>query len=188
MTAALKLISHADYLAWEETATSKSEYYRGQVYAMAGGTINHNRIARNVVTSLSARLPRRCEAFTSDMKVRVDAHDLDTYPDGMVICGKPQFFENRKDMITNPAVIFEVFSDSPQSDVRGKRFEFYRALDSFKDYVLLDQARVHIDHYHKLASDRWEWTILNQLDQSLHIHAIQVDLPVEALYDYVDWS
>lgn len=188
MSAVLKRTSHADYLAWEENATSKSEYYRGQVYAMAGGTINHNRIAGNIYHALRGGLPRRCEAFTSDMKVRIDAHDLDTYPDAMVICGKPQFFENRQDMITNPKVIFEVLSDSTQGYDRGRKFEFYRALASFEDYVLLDQTRVHIEYYHKLANGRWEMTIFNQLDQNLHLHAIQVDLPVEALYDYVDWS
>ncbi len=188
MSAVLKLITHTEYLAGEEIATTKSEYYRGQVYAMAGGSINHNRIARNVVTSLTTRLPRRCEAFTSDMKVRIDTHDLDTYPDAMVICGKPQFFAERKDMVTNPKVIFEVLSDSTQSYDRGKKFEFYRALASLEDYVLLDQARVYIEYYHKLANGHWEMTILNQLEQSLNLHSLQVDLPVEALYDYVDWS
>lgn len=189
MSAVLKLISHTDYLVGEEIATSKSEYYRGQVYAMAGGTINHNRIGGNVYHTLRGSLKgRRCEAFTGDMKVRIEAHDLDTYPDAMVICGKPQFFADRKDMITNPKVIFEVLSDSTQSYDRGKKFEFYRTLISFEDYVLLDQARVYVEYYHKLANGHWEMTILNQLDQTLTLQSLQIDLPVEALYDYVDWS
>ena len=70
----------------------------------------------------------------------------------------------------------------------GKKFEFYRAIASLEDYVLLDQSRVYIEYYHKLANGHWEMTILNQLDQSLNLHSLQVDLPVEALYDYVDWS
>ena len=89
MSAVLKLITHTEYLAGEEIATTKSEYYRGHVYAMAGGSINHNRIAGNIYHTLRGSLKgRRCEAFTSDMKVRIDTHDLDTYPDAMVICSK----------------------------------------------------------------------------------------------------
>ena len=156
---------------------------------MAGGTINHNRIAGNVYHATRSNFKgKRCEAFNSNMKVRIDEHDLDTYPDAIIICGKPQMFEDRKDMVTNPKVIFEVLSDSTKSDDRGTKFEFYRALASFEDYVLIDQTRVYIEYYHKLANGRWEMTIINRLDQTLHLRSIQIDLPVEALYDYVDWT
>lgn len=177
-----------EYLALEAAADSKSEYYDGVIYAMAGGSFNHDMISGNSYAALHefAR-GGPCLAFTSNMKLRVEAHNLYLYPDAMLLCGKPKFEKNRTDVLLNPALLVEVLSKSTEHYDRGKKFEYYRTLSTFQEYLLIDQERVYVEHYHRLHIGRWEYTILTDLDEVIKLQSINLEIPVRRLYEQVDW-
>jgi Uma2 family endonuclease len=178
-----------EYLALEEKADYKSEYYNGEIFAMAGGSYNHNVIAGNLYAALNQFVESKpCTAFTSDMRLFVEEAELYTYPDVMVVCGRPQFAQNRIDTLTNPIVIVEVLSRSTRGYDRGQKFEFYRTIETFEDYVLIDQDRVHIEYFHKLADGRWILAVFNTLEATLTIESIDFEIPLSRIYHKVDWS
>ena len=154
---------------------------------MTGGSVNHNRIARNVLTTLDTELRHTmCEAFGSDMRVLVEAHGLYTYPNVIVVCGGVTLVENRNDTVTNPRVIVEVLSPSIQDYDRGEKFGFYRAIPTLQEYVLIHQNKPHIEHHDK--QDRgWLLTDLESLEDTLTLQAIDVEIPLHRIYARVDW-
>jgi len=177
------------YLQQEETATTKSEYLAGELFPMAGGTSNHNRIAVSVCSMLDSLLEvGRCEVFNSDLKLWVEAYELFTYPDAMVVCGPTQYFPYRTDTILNPVVIVEVLSKATRSLDQGEKFVWYRSLPTLQDYVLIDQYRVHVDSYHKVANGQWLLTEYTSLDDVITLESVNVEIPVRQLYRRVDWS
>jgi Uma2 family endonuclease len=175
--------THEEYFVLEEQSDAKHEYYQGQIFAMSGGSINHNRIAVNVLTELSNGLQTTsCEPFNSDLRVYISAHNLFTYPDISVICGEPQFYQNRTDVITNPIVIVEVLSPSIKDYDRGQKFEFYRTLPTLQDYVVIHQSQILIEYHHRVGINRWLLTEYTELDQTLVIQAIEFSLPLRRIY------
>lgn len=177
-----------EYLASEEKADYKSEYYDGEIFAMAGGSYNHNIITGNIYAALHQFLAAKpCTVFTSDMRLLVEQNGLYTYPDVMVICGQARFVPNRTDTIANPVFIAEVLSKSTQEYDRGFKFESYRSLDSFQDYLLIDQERIHLEYYHKQADDQWLLTELKSTAQTLNIRSISFEIPISQIYQKVDW-
>ena len=119
----------AEYLAWERDQPQKHEYYRGEVFAMAGATREHNLIVMNLGAELRAALrDRPCEAYPSDMRVRIPATGLYTYPDVTVVCGRPEFEDGVLDTLLNPQLLAEVLSTSTEAYDRGGKFEQYRTL------------------------------------------------------------
>jgi Uma2 family endonuclease len=183
-----KLYAPDEYLALEEAATYKSEYFHGEIFAMTGGSANHNRISGNVHTVLNNGLrSTRCETFNSDMRLLVKAHSLYTYPDTMVICGRIEFAKDCNDTVINPTVLVEVLSPSTQDHDRGQKFEFYRTLDSFQDYLIIHQDRVYIEYHHKLADKRWVLTEFSDIEASLTLQSLNFEIPLRRIYERVDW-
>ena len=182
-------LSPADYLIHEAQATSKSEYLAGDLYPMVGGSANHNRIAVSLCSTLDARLDAgRCEVFSSDLKLWVPEYELFAYPDAMVICRSVQYYPGRTDVVLNPTVIAEVLSRSTRSLDQGEKFTWYRSIPTLQDYLLIDQYRVHVDCYHKLANGRWLLTEYASLDDVIALESINVEAPMRQLYQRVDWS
>ncbi|RIK39477.1 MAG: hypothetical protein DCC55_17965 [Chloroflexi bacterium] len=183
-----QLYTPEEYLALEESAEHRSEYYQGQICAMAGGTFNHEVIAGNFYAALHRyALNGKCVAFTSNMRLLVERRGLYTYPDAMLVCGKPQFAPNRTDVILNPLILVEVLSKSTRAYDRGDKFEFYRSIPTFQDYVMVDQDRVFIEYYHKLGAQRWVLTEIDDPATVLTLQSIKLDIPVSQLYNQVDW-
>lgn len=181
-------ISYEAYIEQEKTADYKSEYFAGEVFLMAGGSPNHNRISRNVTTELDIGLRgSQCEAFNSGQRVRVKSNGLGTYPDAMVVCGQIELDEIDKQAITNPIVLIEVLSPSTKDYDQGGKFELYREIDSFRDYVTIHQDRVHVAYWHKGDDGRWVLTETRDLNATIHLESINFDLPVRRLYERVDW-
>src|SRR2546423_718598 len=106
-----KYKSIEEYLELDEKSPEKSEYYQGEIFAMAGASFAHNQIVRNTLTAIDNYLKdTKCQIFPSDLKVHIEANSLFTYPDLSIICGKPEFWHNRTDIVTNPSVMIEVLS------------------------------------------------------------------------------
>ena len=174
------------YLAMEERSDTKSEFYRGEIFAMAGASIDHNTIAGNVFAALHRHLRGKpCRPFTSDMRLLVQSNGLYTYPDVTVVCGEPLFFEGRTDTVMNPTLLIEVLSESTKDYDRGFKFELYRALTSLADYLLVDSAKVHVEHYHRLEDGRWTLQEYNDPSQSIELAAIDFSISIADLYERV---
>ncbi|MDZ7336626.1 MAG: Uma2 family endonuclease [candidate division KSB1 bacterium] len=181
-----KYYSPEEYLALEETAEYKSEYYRGEIFALAGTSVNHNQIIVNTVSKLSNRLDEKCRAFTTDVRLWIDEKDLFTYPDIMIVCGKIEFYPGRDDTITNPLVIIEVLSESTKNYDRGEKFVFYRAIPSFKEYILIDQYTVHVEHFYIGEQGKWVLTEYDNPDDILKFTKIDFQISLREIYHRVE--
>lgn len=186
---ALKFITIEDYLSLEETAEEKHEYYRGEIFAMAGGTIAHNRLVRNALTAIDEFLAgKNCEVFPSDLKVHNEANSLFTYPDISIVCGEPQKWQDRNDTITNPVVIIEVLSESTQLYDRGQKFKLYRSIPSLKEYLLVSSLEYMVEHFTKQAEDAWNFRELSNPEDQLTIESIGFSCPIIELYRNVSFE
>ena len=175
-----------EYLAIERKAEYKSEYFNGEMFAMAGASEPHVSIVANVMYLLVGQLRGRpCKAYSNDLRVQVGPTGLYTYPDVVVICGQPQFADAERDMVLNPILIVEVLSDSTQDYDRGRKFEQYRSLSSFKEYVLIAQDRCHIEHFVRQPDNRWLLAETNKIEDTLHLSSIDCTLALTEVYDKV---
>jgi Uma2 family endonuclease len=148
-----------EYVRLEEYANLKHEFLDGQIYAMAGGTLEHSAMATSVSTALSVQLRGRgCEVFNSDARVRVIATGLDTYPDVSVACGPIERDSGDKHAMTNPIVIVEVTSDSTEDYDRGKKLEHYKRIPSLREVVIVSHRRPHIEVHRRGSSGEWTTT------------------------------
>ncbi len=186
---AKKYLTVQEYLALEEDAEYKSEYYHGEIFAMAGGSINHNQIVMNIGTQLNQAYPHhKCRAFATELKLWIEEIDLFTYPDLMIICDKPQFYPGRTDIILNPLIIIEVLSKSTEAYDRGKKFQFYRSIPSFQEYILIDQSSIHIDQFYINSQDKWMLTDYNDIKDTLKFSKIDFEIPLEKIYHLIDFE
>lgn len=184
----LKTITPDEYLKRERKAAQKSEYYAGEVFAMAGATPNHNRIARNVLTELNEGLRgQKCETFGSDQRLYIKKNGLYTYPDVMAVCGRIEFDSRDKDSITNPVLIVEVLSPSTANYDRGGKFELYRDIPTFAEYVLIHQDKIHIEHHLRDDRGRWLLTEYKESQAELPFESVGLSIPLARVYERVDW-
>lgn len=179
----------AEYLEAERQADYKSEFYQGHIYplyggdpirGMSGATVNHNRIARNLLTEITQHFKGRpYEAFGSDMKVRVDLADCFFYPDVSGLCGPINFHDDKKDVYLNPAFIIEVLSDSTASFDRGKKFKSYQNIPTLKEYVIVSQKKPAVEVFKK---DGPQWTSRLHHEGSLVLDSVSCEIPFEEIY------
>ena len=176
-----------EYLAVERQAECKSEYYAGDIFAMAGASRWHNVIVANVVGELRSQLKGRpCITYPSDMRVKISPTGLYTYPNVTVVCGEAQFEDTQQDTLLNPTLIVEVLSDSTEAYDRGGKFAHYRKLASLMEYVLIAQTKPHVEHYVRQPDNRWLLAEADSLHQTLHLPSIDCHLVLAEVYDKVD--
>lgn len=182
-TASIIRYTPQQYLARERAGEYRSQYYRGKLFAMAGGNERHSRISVNLVWRLAQRLEGgSCEVLDKDMRIKVAANGLYTYPDASVVCGGAQFEDEQRDTLLNPTVIFEVLSPSTADYDRGTKFELYRALGSLREYIVVAQEDPFIERHVRQADDSWLLTEVRGIEQSLAIAAIGCTLALEEIY------
>ena len=187
-TARKPYLTPEEYLAMERQAETKSEYFNGEVFATAGASESHNLIVANVLSILIVGLRGRpCKAYASDMRVRVEATGLYTYPDASVVCGRPQFADQRRDTLTNPTAVFEVLSSSTESYDRGAKFAHYQMLESLTDYVLISQDEAKVEHFARQPGDQWLLSTYKGLEAIALLPSIGCELPLAEIYDKVEW-
>lgn len=187
--AAHKHLTPEEYLAREDAAEYKSEYYQGEIFAMAGGSDAHNTIALNLVEGLRASLrSKNCKLFMSDMKVWIKPAEAFAYPDLVVVCGAPNYYEGRKDIVTNPLVLIEVLSESTKNYDHGEKFQLYRSLPSLREYLLIDQYSMHVEQYYREAKFRWILTEHFGKDESVKFSSVEVEIALGAVYHGVEFT
>ncbi|MYH83425.1 Uma2 family endonuclease [Candidatus Poribacteria bacterium] len=171
-----------EYLAFERKAATKHEYLNGQIVAMSGASFAHNFITVNIATHLNIQLMNgECRVATSDMRVKVTEIDSYFYPDVVVVCGEPVPEDNVFDTLLNPTVIVEVLSPSTETYDRGEKFEHYQQIDSLKDYILISQDKIHVEHYCRQGS-RWLQTEFQELSDVLSLRSIDCELRLQDVY------
>ncbi len=177
------------YLALEETAEDKNEYLDGEIIPMTGGSTNHNQIAGNLYIALTLALKKQnYRIFIGDVRLWVPKVRLYTYPDVMVILGKPEYHNNRTDMITNPQVIVEVLSKSTKNYDRGDKFKLYKTIPSFREYILIDQTQINVEQYSKTENKRWLYSEYDEEDTALVFNSFEVEVPLSDIYEKVNFE
>ena len=138
-------MSEAEYLAFEEKSDIRHEYVNGYVYAMTGGSFRHNKVCFNAGRLLGNQLvDKDCDIVLNETRVKVESRKVFyRYPDITIICGEPQFFDNRVDTVTNPIVLIEVLSQSTEIEDRNEKLEEYLKIDSLKDSSSEAPTRTH---------------------------------------------
>jgi Uma2 family endonuclease len=186
--AALKHISEEEYLALEIDAEEKHEYLDGRIFAMAGGSPEHALISSNVgraLGNLSGDGP--CRVYSSDLRVKVEATGLNTYPDVTVACGELRRTTRKPQAATNPTIIVEVLSDMTREYDRGEKWRHYQALESLTDYVLVWQNKARVEHYARIEGGAWAYRLFEGLDKSLRIDSLDGDLSLAEVYRGVEF-
>ena len=184
MIAALKSTGFTpqDYFAWEELQQERHEYFDGEVYAMAGGTLVHADIALNIATIVKQNLADGCKVRNSDAKVGISEKGPFTYPDVSVSCDDRD--RTAQQFIQFPCLIVEVLSPSTEAYDRGGKFRLYRQLISLQEYVLVSSETQSVEVFRRLGSGRWELTIYNEGD-TVTLESIGLTISLEAFYQNV---
>ncbi|WP_221394035.1 Uma2 family endonuclease [Dyadobacter sp. NIV53] len=181
---AQKYLSETEYLERERLAEFKSEYYKGEVFAMAGAKYNHNRITQNLSgIAYNFFMGKSCNTFSSDMRTHIPSNSLYTYPDFIIVCGKNEFLSSQKDTLLNPHVIIEVLSESTEAYDRGEKFQLYRDIPSLKEYVLINSRKLGMEVF--LKNDEGSWVLSSEaysMDKHIEIRSVNLTLPVRDVY------
>jgi Uma2 family endonuclease len=192
MTAKPKIkLSPETYLKQERQAEFKSEYYNGEVYAMAGASRNHNQITSNIVVSLGRQLAKLpCSVYSSDMKVRTRTADLSkySYPDVVLSCDEELFESDKGDVLLNPQIIIEVLSDSTEAYDRGLKFFHYQLISSLQEYLLVSQHYCRVEHYQRRADKQWIYSEFHTMEESVSLATLACSLTVSEIYHRVAWE
>lgn len=186
---AQSIYTEEDYLRMEEKASYKSEYFRGEIFMMAGGTPNHNRVKENLSVEIGITLKskRSCRSYSSDQRIHIPENSLYTYPDVVVVCGPNQYSAQNSNTITNPSVVIEVVSQGSGSYDRGDKFRLYRDIESLQEYILVNSLNVGVEIYRRTEDNHW---LLAQdaykLTDSVTIQSIDATLLLLDLYAGTD--
>lgn len=183
-TYGLRYYKETEYLEMEWSADVKHEFYKGEIFAMAGAGESHNFIFSNVFSILGPHLRKsRCRPFGSDMRVHIPENSLFTYPDISVFCGdiKRSAFDN--DTAVGPSVLIEILSPSTRNYDKGPKRRLYQAIPDLNEYILIDTECVSVEVYRRTENGIWHREAHSQLSQSLFISTVQLSLPLEEIYE-----
>lgn len=179
-----KTYTVAEYLEHEARAGERYEFYDGEIRPMPGGTIDHNRITRNVIQHLSNILDERSgyEVFGSDQKVYLPHYHFYLYPDAIVVAESPVQAEHDAQAILNPVLIVEVLSPSTEAYDRQQKFLEYRSLPSFREYALVRQNAPEVLTFFREEPDLWREALVEGLDREVFFRSLEVRLALNQIY------
>ena len=182
-------LSADEYLARERVANHKSEYYFGEAFAMAGASFEHNQIEQNIARILGNQLLERpCQVIGSNLRVECSPGQGYSYPDAVVVCGKPQFRAGTFDVLLNPQLLIEILSPTTEAFDRGAKAALYRAMPTLTDYVLIAQTEPRVEHFHREEAGYWRFTESAGLDAILSLPSIACELPLRGVYAKVEFT
>jgi Uma2 family endonuclease len=180
-----RLLTHADYFALEQAEDARYEYWRGEVFAMAGGSESHALIGMSTGAALvNALRDRPCRVYGADMKLYLPTLDKFCYPDVMVLC---EAGRRREQYVEDPTLVVEVLSETTESYDRGLKFEHYRTLASLRHYLLLTQDRAHAELYARGPEGVWYLSEATGLEAEVRLSAWEVALPLAEVCRNVDF-
>jgi Uma2 family endonuclease len=184
VSAASKIrLTYPEFAAGEVDSPVKHEYVLGQVFAMSGSTPEHAALTASIMGLMSMQLRGKpCRVYSPDLRIRIDAADVGTYPDTSVVCGELERSKEDPNSAVNPTLIVEVLSDSSEAYDRGDKFSYYRQLASLKVYVLVSQRKVVIERYVRNSDGSWTMSAFGP-GERVAFAAIDCELSVDDVYD-----
>jgi Uma2 family endonuclease len=176
-----------EYIELEQSSEERYEYFVGEVFAMAGGSLEHAIIATNIAGSLNNKLSgKNCRAINSDMRVKVPADPPYRYPDVTVVCGEPITEKYLGQvMLVNPVLLVEVLSPTTKDYDKDEKFLGYQSIASFQEYLLVAQERSHVTRYVRQADNQWVRSDFIGLDSAVEVKSLGVTLPLSEIYQGV---
>lgn len=151
-------VTHEEYFELLAASDVKLEYHSGEIVAMAGAKPTHNQVSANLIFQLKLCLRKsNCHVLTSDQLIAVPECNKFVFPDVVVVCKKPVFTKNKQglDALTNPEVIIEVLSDSTETNDRNEKFDCYKTIESFREYVLVSTKKAKVEVFKKINETEW---------------------------------
>jgi Uma2 family endonuclease len=180
-------VTEEEYLALDRAAEVRSEFLDGEMWAMSGGSRWHSQLGANLIGELHGALRgSNCRVFTSDLRVRVMPRRMYSYPDVTVVSGKPALADDRQDVLLNPTAVVEVLSPSSEKYDRGVKFQYYRTIESLRDYILVSQDHVRIEQFRRGESGTWTLRDYQSLEDQLKIESIGAAVSLALIYDGVE--
>jgi Uma2 family endonuclease len=178
-----------EYLELEETADYKSEYIDGQITLMAHESVNHNLIAGNFAAALNFAFKKLdYEVFIFQLRLWISQKNICTYPDVMIVAGELEYFNKRRDTILNPQVVVEVLSKSTKGNDRSDKFEAYRTISTFQEYILVDQNRIHVEQFSKTGKKQWTLREYDEEDKAIALATVPFEISLQDLYNKVKFE
>jgi Uma2 family endonuclease len=180
-----KIYTIEEYLAMEDKALEKHEFYNGKIIKMPGAKPTHNLIAANVITALNNALENKEKEYfvlTGDSKVYNQKFNSFLYPDAVVICEEIEMYEGSSTVIINPLLIVEVLSQSTEVYDRIGKFANYKLIPSFKEYVLVWQTAPSVTSSYKISERTWQDTEADGLDASIYLQSIDCTIDLKKIY------
>lgn len=172
-----------EYLSYEDGIEGKTEFLQGEIFDMAGASLNHNRIASNVHYEIRKRLSGGgCEVFPGDFKIYMTDHQAIYYPDLSIFCKPIELALGRNDTATNPTLLVEILSDSTRHFNRGDKKHHYMSLPSLEEYVIVEQSRPLIDIYWRTPEGKWQYESFLSMDDIVGFNSLKINLPMAEIY------
>lgn len=176
-----------EYLELEENSEFRNEYLDGEIKLMTGGTPNHNDITGNFYTFLKLALRgKNSKVFMSDLRLWIPHYNIYTYPDILVTNGKPVLQNNRNDTVTNPLLIVEVLSRSTKNYDLGDKFDYYRSIPEFAEYILVDQYRYGVKQFAKADDGRWWLSEYQDRSDSFSLATLDCKIQLSDIYEEIE--
>ena len=172
----------------KKKAVEKHEFYSGKIVKMPGGTDKHSEISMNIGAAIKFALRPlsiKFRVYNSDLKIRIDSLDSGVYPDALVICKEPEYWQDRQDVIVNPLVIVEVLSPSTQTYDRLGKFELYKQLPSFQEYILVNADKHSVETRFQEETDLWRIKKETDIDNSINIRSLGVTISMADIYENI---
>ena len=185
-----RLYTLGEYLHREERAVEKHEYYNGQIIRLPVARGTHNEIAMNIATAIKfavKSLPKRYRIFSSDQKIYLPTLNFGLYPDVLVVCEKPEYWDNNEILMTNPVLIVEVLSKSTKSYDRGDKFLEYKTLPSFMEYVLIEQTKYSAETFYREEPNLWRNNIVTDPTGTLSLQSLGCSIQMADIYEHIEF-
>lgn len=182
-------VSQEDYLEAERKALEKHEYYQGEIFAVSGPSVRHNKIQSNTIGELYLKLKgKNCQPYGSDLRIHIPENTFYTYPDISIFCTPPDLTDEHFDTATNPTVIIEILSKSTRNYDRVSKFNLYRNIKSLHTYILNDSLSYSIELHSRNNDNTWQLQDLKSLDAAMVLKTLQIEILLKDIYEGISFE
>lgn len=183
-----KVYTADEYLKMERRQANKHEFSNGRILATAGSTRRHNLIGTNATIAIGSRLSgNKCEIYANDMRVRMSTTQF-CYPDVIIVNGEPAFADEQTDVLLNPTVVIEIFSNPNGMNDKTEKLESYLAMDSVRECLLIKEEDMRVEHYAKQNPKQWIYRIYNDREDVVTLDSINCKISLAEVYAQIKFN